>query len=165
MLELSDDNLPHHLRPCFLYFGLFLKDFEIPARQLVRLWIAEGFVEKKDGETMEEVGEDYLEDFIDRNLIQVSKRRFDGTIKTCCIHDLLHDLCIKKAKEDKFLEVLGHDCSSLPLNSRRLGLHSNILKHISSNPSATKLAKENQVRHREKENPMLLEKINLKGIP
>ncbi|KAF5941215.1 hypothetical protein HYC85_022382 [Camellia sinensis] len=39
----------------------------------------------------------------------------------------------------KFLEVLGHDCSSLPLNSRRLGLHSNILKHISSTPSATKL--------------------------
>ncbi|CAL5420791.1 unnamed protein product [Camellia sinensis] len=139
ILELSYDNLPHHLRPCFLYFGLFPKDFEIPARQLVRLWIAEGFVEKKDGETMEEVGEDYLEDFIARNLIQVSKRRFDGTIKTCCIHDLLHDLCIKKAKEDKFLEVLGHDCSSLPLNSRRLGLHSNILKHISSTPSATKL--------------------------
>ncbi|KAL7169083.1 hypothetical protein ACSBR2_034168 [Camellia fascicularis] len=125
ILELSYDNLPHHLRPCFLYFGLFPKDFEIPTRQLVRLWIAEGFVEKKDGETM--------------NLIQVSKRRFDGTIKTCCIHDLLHDHCIKKAKEDKFLEVLGYDCSSLQLNSRRLGLHSNILKHISSTPSAMKL--------------------------
>ncbi|KAI7996259.1 Disease resistance RPP8-like protein 3 [Camellia lanceoleosa] len=40
---------------------------------------------------------------------------------------------------DVFLEVLGHDCSSSLLNSRRLGLHSNILKHISSTPSATKL--------------------------
>ncbi|XP_057487691.1 disease resistance protein RPP13-like [Actinidia eriantha] len=144
ILELSYNNLPHHLKPCFLYFGLFPKDFEISARQLVGLWIAEGFVQKKDEESMEEVGEDYLEDLVDRNMVQVSKRRFDGTVKTCHVHDLLLDLCVLKAKEEKFLEVLKYGSpsspsSSLLSHSRRLGLHSNMFNYISSNPSASKL--------------------------
>ena len=131
ILELSYNNLPHHLKPCFLYFGLFHKDFEIFARQLVMLWIAEGFVQKKDEEPMEEVGEDYLEDLVARNMVQVSKRRFDGTVKTCHVHDLLLDLCVLKAKEEKFLVVQKYGSpsspSSLLSHSRRLCLHSNML--------------------------------------
>jgi len=60
-------------------------------RQLIHLWIAEGFIiETGNGGMIEEdVAEEYLEELIRRNLIQVECRRTDGGVKTCRIHDLL----------------------------------------------------------------------------
>ena len=51
-------------------------------------------------ETMEDVAEDYLE-----SLIQVGKRRSNGKVKSCRIHDVLHDLAISIARDSKFFEV------------------------------------------------------------
>lgn len=52
-LELSYKNLPDHLRPCFLYFRAFAEDKEIPVQKLLRLWIAEGFVQKSEVKGLE----------------------------------------------------------------------------------------------------------------
>ncbi|XP_059650608.1 putative late blight resistance protein homolog R1B-8 [Cornus florida] len=95
-LALSYNHLPLHLRPCFLYFGAFPEDYEIPVRKLIWLWIAEGFIWKNDEKRLEEVAEDYLMDLIDRSLVTVSKTRFNGAAKACRVHDLLHDLCLRK---------------------------------------------------------------------
>ncbi|GAB4838638.1 hypothetical protein Ancab_028183 [Ancistrocladus abbreviatus] len=43
---LSYHDLPREVIPCFLYFAAFPEDFEAPTRQLIRLWVAEGFVQK-----------------------------------------------------------------------------------------------------------------------
>ncbi|GAB4837425.1 hypothetical protein Ancab_039602 [Ancistrocladus abbreviatus] len=45
-LTLSYYDLPHYLKPCFLYLALFPEDAEISAKMLTRMWIAEGFVAK-----------------------------------------------------------------------------------------------------------------------
>ncbi|KAJ0102879.1 hypothetical protein Patl1_03745 [Pistacia atlantica] len=37
-------DLPHHLKSCLLYFGVFPEGYEIRFGRLIRLWIAEGFV-------------------------------------------------------------------------------------------------------------------------
>uniref|UniRef100_A0A5B7BSE1 Putative disease resistance RPP13-like protein 3 n=1 Tax=Davidia involucrata TaxID=16924 RepID=A0A5B7BSE1_DAVIN len=137
ILALSYNHLPHRLRPCFLYFGLFPEDFEIEARRLIRLWIAEGFIQERDGVVAEDVAEEYLDDLIDRNLIQVAKKKFDGGIKSCRIHDLLRDLCISKAQLGKFLQFRRHLNSMSPVNSRRLGIHFNPLKYTCCYPSAS----------------------------
>ncbi|XP_078153169.1 disease resistance protein RPP8-like [Carex rostrata] len=59
------------------------------------------------------------------SLIQVKSRDFDGSIKYCCIHDLLRDLAIQKAKEDNFLVVYSHpDCDQQSLSkARRVAVH------------------------------------------
>ncbi|KAL0441131.1 UNVERIFIED_CONTAM: putative disease resistance protein [Sesamum radiatum] len=44
ILSLSYNHLPHHLKPCFLYFGAFRGNYEIPVTKLIKLWIAEGFL-------------------------------------------------------------------------------------------------------------------------
>nr|POF10887.1 disease resistance protein rpp13 [Quercus suber] len=54
ILALSYNDLAFHLRPCFLYFRLFPKDYDIPLRRLLRLWLAEGFVKQTPGMTPEE---------------------------------------------------------------------------------------------------------------
>ncbi|KAL0327026.1 UNVERIFIED_CONTAM: putative disease resistance RPP13-like protein 3 [Sesamum angustifolium] len=47
-IALSYNHLPYHLKACFIYFGMFPEDYEIPVWKLVRLWIAEGFIQQKE---------------------------------------------------------------------------------------------------------------------
>ncbi|KAF8378838.1 hypothetical protein HHK36_030187 [Tetracentron sinense] len=127
ILALSYDDLPFYLKSCFLYFGIFPEDKEIPNRRLIQLWVAEGFIEERRGETLEEVAEDYLQELIDRSMIQVGKRSSDGRVKACCVHDLFRDLSILEARKDKFLQVDGNiEDSASPVRSRRLVVHHNI---------------------------------------
>ncbi|KAL7218012.1 hypothetical protein ACSBR2_011277 [Camellia fascicularis] len=83
ILSLSYIDLPCHLKFCFLYLSVFPEDCLIDHERLIRLWVAEGFVEMKEGMTIEEVAEGYLNELINRSLIQVAKRRRDRRGKDC----------------------------------------------------------------------------------
>ncbi|KAL2507986.1 putative late blight resistance protein-like protein R1A-6 [Forsythia ovata] len=125
ILELSYKHLPMHLKPCFLYLGVFQEDKEIPARKLMSLWISEGFIEKKQHKSVEIVAEEYLTDLIDRSLLIVAKKRSDGGIKACRIHDLMRDMCLRIVEEENFLKVIK---DQLPIHEQhryhRLYIHS-----------------------------------------
>ena len=134
ILALSYNHLSRPLKPCFLYFGIYPEDFEIPMRQLIQLWIAEGFIRKIQNRNIEDVAEYYLEELIDQSLIQVATKRLDGGVKTCRIHDLLQDLCISESVEEKFLEV--HSDVNLPFisKSHRISIHYANYPYIYSSP-------------------------------
>nr|XP_016447905.1 PREDICTED: putative late blight resistance protein homolog R1B-11 [Nicotiana tabacum] len=53
------------------------------------------------------VAEEYLEELIDRSLILVCRRLANGRMKTCKIHDLLRQLCIREAQMENFVHVLS----------------------------------------------------------
>ncbi|XP_040999267.1 probable disease resistance RPP8-like protein 2 [Juglans microcarpa x Juglans regia] len=127
ILALSYHDLPYYLTPCFLYLGLFPEDFEISARRLILLWVAEGFVQPRGQEPLEDVAEDYLEELIGRSMIQVAARKSNGRIKTCSIHDLLREFAISKAKEDRFLEVIHQDVKVKSFTrGRHLSVHGRV---------------------------------------
>ncbi|RVW22624.1 putative late blight resistance protein-like R1A-3 [Vitis vinifera] len=106
--------------PAFLLWGLS-GDSEIKASELIRLWVAEGFVQKRGKETQEDIAEDYLYELIQRSMIQVADTRDDERVKSCRIHDLLRDLAISEAKEEKLFEVDENiDVDMLPTSVRRL---------------------------------------------
>ncbi|XP_058115504.1 probable disease resistance RPP8-like protein 2 [Magnolia sinica] len=128
ILALSYEDLPYHLKSCFLYIGVYPEDYEFFAKELNRLWGAEGFVQ-----TLEEATEDCLVELIQRSLIQIVKRSSIGGVKSCQIHDLLRDLSISKAKEEKFLD--GDTNSLSPCKARRLNMHHGISKYTSLNQS------------------------------
>ncbi|XP_048321588.2 putative late blight resistance protein homolog R1B-16 [Ziziphus jujuba] len=122
ILGLSYIDLPRYLRSCFLNVGVFPEDYEISARQLTKLGIAEGFIQGTCNREEEDVAEDYLEELIDRSLIQVASRRSDGGVKTCRIHDLLRDFCIKEGAQQKFLVVHSNPKHSLTNKPRRVSI-------------------------------------------
>ncbi|XP_058112034.1 probable disease resistance protein At1g58390 [Magnolia sinica] len=122
ILALSFHDLPYYLKPCFLYFGALPEDSEFSMDDLISLWIAEGFVQGRGGEELEDVKEDYLQELVDGSMIQVVKRRTNGTAETCHLHDLLCKLSISKAKEDKFLGVYRGIGSTSPTMARRLAI-------------------------------------------
>ncbi|KAK3429479.1 hypothetical protein EUGRSUZ_E00896 [Eucalyptus grandis] len=71
VLALSYDNLPCHLKPCFLYMGSFLENAEIPISRVLPMWIAEGFVSLNEYDEereipVEDVAEQYLVELVNR---------------------------------------------------------------------------------------------------
>ncbi|KAL6292278.1 hypothetical protein ACE6H2_000420 [Prunus campanulata] len=111
VLALSYDDLPYHLKPCLLYLGHFPEDFEIPVKRLTQLWMAEGLVSLTQGqglgEAMEDIAYHCLSELMIRCVVQVGETGSIGTIKTCRIHDLVRDLCLSKAEEENFLQVVN----------------------------------------------------------
>ncbi|KAF8388701.1 hypothetical protein HHK36_025381 [Tetracentron sinense] len=81
-------------------------------------------------ETPEDVVEDYIEDLIERSLIQVAAKRSDGKIKTCRMHDLVRDLSLSKAKEANFVHVYENidSTSTDAVKVRRHAAHYTISK-------------------------------------
>ncbi|KAI4314808.1 hypothetical protein L6164_027679 [Bauhinia variegata] len=137
ILTLSYNDLPPHLKSCFLYLGLFPQDMTIPTKKLVRLWVAEGFLPQEGEETAEGVALKCLNELIGRCMIQVEKASSLGRVKTIRIHDLLRDFSVSKGKEEYFLKICagmeGLSASQLT-KSRRHAIHScyeryDFLKH------------------------------------
>ncbi|XP_031256138.1 disease resistance protein RPP13-like [Pistacia vera] len=125
LLALSFNDLPYQLKLCFLYLSNFPEDFEIKTERLIRLWVAEGYI-PHDEEIMEDVALNYLNELINRSLIQKGQMRF-GMVGTCRVHDLLRDLAIQKAKElnlVQFYDELRNSAHSSKVSCRRLAIYS-----------------------------------------
>ncbi|XP_059305585.1 putative late blight resistance protein homolog R1B-12 [Lycium ferocissimum] len=104
IIESSYQHLPIQLQKCVLYFASFPKDQNVPVKKLMRLWIAENFVEASTGSnSLEMVAMDYLMNLIGSNLVMVGKTNFSGEPKAVHIHDLIHEFSLMKAKRGKFL--------------------------------------------------------------
>ncbi|OIW17528.1 hypothetical protein TanjilG_22640 [Lupinus angustifolius] len=113
ILGLSYDVLPYHLKPCFLYFGIYPEDYEVNSKRLIRQWIAEGFVKSDERhETLEEVGEQYLKELIQRSLVQAFLFSVDGKPKRCRVHDLLRDMILTKIKDLGFCHFVSDDADN-----------------------------------------------------
>ncbi|KDP30598.1 hypothetical protein JCGZ_16251 [Jatropha curcas] len=102
-LRLSYEALPTHLKQCLLSFSIYPEDFEIPAKELVYWWIGEGFIlGANKSKTVIELGFEHLSQLISRCLVEVVKRRgFDGRVYICKMHDLVRDLTLMMANEEK----------------------------------------------------------------
>ncbi|PHT52137.1 hypothetical protein CQW23_06599 [Capsicum baccatum] len=103
VLALSYHHLPHHVKACFLYFAIFPEDHVIFVDKLTELWVAEGFLKVEETLGIKEVAEKCLKDLIDRSLIFAHQLSFDGKLKSCKIHDVTREFCLKEARSMNFL--------------------------------------------------------------
>ncbi|KAL2525006.1 putative disease resistance protein [Abeliophyllum distichum] len=121
---LSYTNLSHHLKECSLYTAIFPEDFNIPVSKLVKLWIAEGFLNLVKSKSLEDIVYEYLLDLVDRSLILVGKQNSVGKIKICKIHDLIRDFCTREAKKEMFFHISDRSLHDIPRGTslRRLSI-------------------------------------------
>ncbi|CAL9021620.1 unnamed protein product [Prunus brigantina] len=84
----------------------------MPTRRLINLWVAEAMIpaetsnERENEETLEDVAYRYLTILAERYLVQVERRSSTGRIKSCRMHDLIRELCLRKAKENGFFQII-----------------------------------------------------------
>ncbi|XP_057812499.1 putative late blight resistance protein homolog R1B-17 [Salvia miltiorrhiza] len=141
ILYMSYKQLPIHLKPCFLYMGVFPEDKAIVISYLIKCWVAEGFVKAVSGKSLEEITKGYLKDLIGTNLV-LRSTNFLG--KKCCqIHDLLRDLCLREAQKERFYNIASDHVaiSVLPPMSQARSLTWNVgRKHeLDSNMSLLRI--------------------------
>ncbi|VAI12550.1 unnamed protein product [Triticum turgidum subsp. durum] len=109
IISLSYLDLPPHLKTCLLYLSIFPEGHIIEKENLIRRWIGEGFIQKKSGYTVYESGEMCFNDLINRNLIQAAKmdETFGDEVKSCRVHDTVHNFIVSKAVEENFVTIVG----------------------------------------------------------
>ncbi|CDP12966.1 unnamed protein product [Coffea canephora] len=124
ILFLSYGDLPWHLKTCLLYLSIYPEDHEIRCLRLVNLWIAERFVEWREGMSIEDVALGYLSELINRSLIQVTGVFYEGTPDTCRIHDLLREVILLKSREQNIAIAATGQPTLWPFEKvRRLVVH------------------------------------------
>ncbi|URD73555.1 NB-ARC domain [Musa troglodytarum] len=139
-LYLSYQDLPSYLKQCFLYCGLFRKDYEFHGSTIVRLWIAEGFVEARGDVSLEETGKQYYSELLHRSLLQ--SQPFIPDYKNYSkMHDLLRSLGhFLSRKESLFIRDVQNEgrSAAAPMKLRRLSIVANESMDIRDIVSSTK---------------------------
>uniref|UniRef100_A0A453GFQ2 NB-ARC domain-containing protein n=4 Tax=Triticinae TaxID=1648030 RepID=A0A453GFQ2_AEGTS len=121
VLNLSYHDLSGDLRNCFLYCSLFSEDYPMSRETLVRLWVAEGFVLRKGNSTPEEVAEENLRKLIHRNMLEVMDRDELGRVSTCTMHDIVRELALCIAREERFVSTSDYGTmQQMDMDARRL---------------------------------------------
>nr|ABF00982.1 disease resistance protein RPP13 variant [Arabidopsis thaliana] len=131
VFDLSFKELRHESKLCFLYLSIFPEDYEIDLEKLIRLLVAEGFIQGDEEMMMEDVARYYIEELIDRSLLE-AVRRERGKVMSCRIHDLLRDVAIKKSKELNFVNVYNdHVAQHSSTTCRREVVHHQVKRYSS----------------------------------
>ncbi|KAK9017526.1 hypothetical protein V6N11_080005 [Hibiscus sabdariffa] len=99
ILSCSYHELPHYLKSCFLYVGVFPRNHHIPVKKQIRLWIAEGLVKENQEMTLEETAKAYLTRLINISLVQVEWSDSTGRARSCRAQDLIHEVLLSKLEE------------------------------------------------------------------
>ncbi|RWR73937.1 disease resistance protein RPM1-like protein [Cinnamomum micranthum f. kanehirae] len=131
ILLLSFDDLPCNLKYCFLYFGLFPEDYQIRERRLIRLWVAEGFIEEREGHTLEEVAADYIKELTCRSMLQIVEQDF-SPYRGIRMHDVLRELAISIGREQNFCSTRDRKEEIWTNKARYLSMQNSIVNIQSS---------------------------------
>ncbi|KAL9335585.1 hypothetical protein Peur_072766 [Populus x canadensis] len=98
-LLLSYYDLPSVVRRCFLYCAMFPKDYEMRKYELVKMWIAQGYLKETSGGDMEAVGEQYFKVLAARSFFQdFETDTFEGM--KFKMHDIVHDFAQYMTKNE-----------------------------------------------------------------
>ncbi|XP_044431179.1 disease resistance protein RGA5 isoform X2 [Triticum aestivum] len=107
ILDLSYIHLPDHLKTCLLYVCMYSEDRKINKNDLLRQWVAEGFVSTDGGQDAEDVAEEYFKALIDMFMIQPWKIDYcTNEVLSCRVHDIILELMRSKSSEEKFIHVI-----------------------------------------------------------
>ncbi|OEL15020.1 Disease resistance protein RPP13 [Dichanthelium oligosanthes] len=130
ILSISYYYLPSYLKPCLLYLSVFPEDYTILRDQLIRRWIAEGFIHGNDVETLHNLGLHYFNELINRSMIQPALINDRGIVGACHVHDMVLDLITSLSTKENFAVTSHHhQLTHLPKRIHRFSLHNSDEEH------------------------------------
>ncbi|CAL4935320.1 unnamed protein product [Urochloa decumbens] len=107
---LSYEDLPSHLKQCFVYCSLFPKDELIRQGVIVELWMAEGHIHNKlSSKAVEDLGTEYYKELVSRNLLEPDKSSYG--LSACIMHDVVRSFAQYIMKGEGVLLNEGQDAN------------------------------------------------------
>lgn len=139
ILSLCFDDLPYDMKSCLLYFAALPVNTFIKARNIVCMWMAEGFLVPK-ATTVEKVGEQYLKELIDRRLVNLAPVGYDlpGHARVA-VQSKVHAFLQLEAQEQCFVEIHSGDDIPALSDARRLSLQNHKDKYAALSHPLPKL--------------------------
>jgi len=124
VLNLSYKNLPAHLKACVLYLVIYQEGQIIWKDDLVKQWIAEGFIRAIEGNDEEEISGSYFDELISSRIIQPIHTDDTDEILSCTVHYMVVDFIKHKSIEENFVTAIHHSETSAIISDkvRRLSL-------------------------------------------
>jgi len=101
ILSRSYDNLPEHLRTCFLYLCTVPEDYVIRRDSLVQRWLSEDLIHGDDGQNLQELGERYFYELLNTGMIQPIEHDYDVKALACRVPVLMTDLIFSFANKQE----------------------------------------------------------------
>ncbi|KAL6637113.1 hypothetical protein ACP70R_024685 [Stipagrostis hirtigluma subsp. patula] len=98
---LSYEELPSHLKQCFVYCSLFPKQELIRMNVIIQLWIAEGCMQKISSKLPDDLGLQYYKELVSRNLSEPDKGSYG--LSACTMHDVVRSFAQYIAKDEGLL--------------------------------------------------------------
>ncbi|XP_057802208.1 disease resistance protein RPP8-like [Salvia miltiorrhiza] len=128
ILELSYQNLSPQLKSCFLCLACFKEDANIPTKRLVHIWVGQGLIQHEGRRTVNEIARGYLDELINRNMVQIKDLTLDNRVKNCHLHDLFRDVCLVKAKDELGFQIImkGEEGTSSSCKPRHRVVYGNL---------------------------------------
>ncbi|GJN04998.1 hypothetical protein PR202_ga22590 [Eleusine coracana subsp. coracana] len=111
ILYVSYNNLPMHLKNCLLYCSIFPAGHLLLPERLVRLWIAEGFIEKQVSSQLEEIAYNYVQELIRWGFLQIIDSDEFGQVASCRMPIVVHELAVSISQKEEF----GASCHGVKL--------------------------------------------------
>ncbi|KAL7160432.1 hypothetical protein ABFS83_01G095000 [Erythranthe nasuta] len=126
--------LSQRLKLCFLYMGVFPKNYVISRSKLIKLWVCESFVPDLSRlfSTPEEIAGGNIDQLIHQSVVLKEKSTALNlyNAKKCRLHFTFRSLCVNEAKSEKFFHILKKYSDCKPHNIRshkRLCAHNNVV--------------------------------------
>lgn len=144
VLNLGYGSLPHCLKACMLYLCLYEEGCVIWKDDLVKQWIAEGFIGAVEGHKAEEVARSYFGELVNRGMIQPVDINCNDEILSCTVHYMVLHFVRDKSMEENFCIAVDHSQTTIKLADkvRRLALHfSNVEDATPPGPECMRLSK------------------------
>ncbi|GKV49772.1 hypothetical protein SLEP1_g56504 [Rubroshorea leprosula] len=109
VLQLSFDRLPNRLKQPFAFCSIFAKGSKIRRQKLIEFWMAVGFLKPSEGSSMEKIDDGLFDDLLSYSLFLEEERDSAGKIKSCKMHDLIHDLATSNSKSETLILKAGSE--------------------------------------------------------
>jgi hypothetical protein len=101
-----------NMKQCFAFCAVFPKDYEIDVENLIQLWMSNDYLSLEEDIPLETTGRRIFNELAWRSFFEDAEQTKSEdktlshfpTIKTCKIHDLMHDIA---------LSVLGEECTTI----------------------------------------------------
>ncbi|CAO2146089.1 unnamed protein product [Urochloa humidicola] len=133
MVCLSYSNLSRHVKTCLLYLTMYSEGHTLLKADLLKQWIAEGFVstieqkcnnEEAKRQTEIEVAECYFDELVYRGLVQPIHAKYSDEVILYTVHSAVYEVIKYKSIEENFTTEIDYsdNIPELSAKVRRLSL-------------------------------------------